>query len=192
VAVLVRGDHEANPEKVTRLLDGAHNEMADEATVVELTGAAVGFAGPVDLFGKVSKVYIDHAVAAMAVGAAGANKTDYHITNVVPGRDFPLAGDNIQVVDIRNAVAGDTYEGKMLLFKRGIEVGQVFKLLRHRHQPHYCLGRRERPRRQRDDPADFDCAVGSDCHARRQGRRDRRSGGENLPAVAGCGRGSAD
>ncbi|MHC4951554.1 MAG: hypothetical protein ACYTEU_11310, partial [Planctomycetota bacterium] len=26
------------------------------------------------------------------------------------------------------AVAGDTYEGKMLLFKRGIEVGQVFKL----------------------------------------------------------------
>ncbi|MHC4289658.1 MAG: proline--tRNA ligase, partial [Planctomycetota bacterium] len=128
VAVLVRGDHEANPEKVTRLLDGAHNEMADEATVVELTGAAVGFAGPIGLADKVSKVFVDHAVAAMAVGAAGANKTDTHITNVVPGRDFPLDGDNIQVVDIRNAVAGDTYEGKMLLFKRGIEVGQVFKL----------------------------------------------------------------
>jgi prolyl-tRNA synthetase len=125
---LVRGEHEANPEKVTRRLDGAHNEMADEATVVKLTGAAVGFAGPVGLFKKVSKVFIDHAVAAMAVGAAGANKTDYHIVNVVPGRDFPLDGDNIQVVDVRNAVDGDTYEGKKLLFKRGIEVGQVFKL----------------------------------------------------------------
>jgi prolyl-tRNA synthetase len=34
----------------------------------------------------------------------------------------------VQVVDIRNAVDGDTYEGKTLLFKRGIEVGQVFKL----------------------------------------------------------------
>lgn len=128
VLVLVRGDHEANPEKLTRLLGGAHHEMADEATVVELTGAAVGFAGPLGLFDKVSKVFIDHAVAAMAVGATGANKTDYHIMNVVPGRDFPLDGDNVQVVDIRNAVEGDTYEGKKLLFKRGIEVGQVFKL----------------------------------------------------------------
>ncbi|MHC4950084.1 MAG: proline--tRNA ligase [Planctomycetota bacterium] len=128
VLALVRGDHEANPEKLTRLLDGAHNEMADEATVVELTGAAVGFAGPVGLCDKASKVFIDHAVSAMAVGATGANKTDYHITNVVPGRDFPTEGENIQVVDIRNAVEGDTYEGKKLLFKRGIEVGQVFKL----------------------------------------------------------------
>jgi prolyl-tRNA synthetase len=128
VVVLVRGDHEANPEKLTRLLDGAHHEMADEATVVELTGAAVGFAGPVGLCDKVGKVFIDHAVAAMAAGGTGANKTDYHIVNVVPGRDFPLDGENIQVVDIRNAVEGDTYEGKKLLFKRGIEVGQVFKL----------------------------------------------------------------
>jgi len=128
VVVLVRGDHEANPEKLTRLLDGAHNEMADEATVVELTGAGVGFAGPVGLCDKISKVFIDYAVAAMAVGATGANKTDYHIVNVVPERDFPLDGDNVQIVDIRNAVEGDTYEGKKLLFKRGIEVGQVFKL----------------------------------------------------------------
>ncbi|MCD6174654.1 MAG: proline--tRNA ligase, partial [Planctomycetes bacterium] len=128
VVALVRGDHEVNPEKLTRLLDGAHNEMADEAAVVELTGAAVGFAGPVGLCDKVSKVFIDHAVAAMAVGAAGANKTDYHLMNVVPGRDFPTDGDNVQVVDVRNAVDGDTYEGKKLLFKRGIEVGQVFKL----------------------------------------------------------------
>ena len=64
----------------------------------------------------------------MGVGTAGANKTDYHVMNVVPGRDFPLDGDTVQVVDIRNAVDGDTYEGKKLLFKRGIEVGQVFKL----------------------------------------------------------------
>ena len=128
VVALVRGDHEVNPEKLTRLMDGAHNEMADEAAVVELTGAAVGFAGPVGLCDKVSKVFIDHAVAAMAVGAAGANKTDYHLMNVVPGRDFPTDGDNVQVVDVRNAVDGDTYEGKKLLFKRGIEVGQVFKL----------------------------------------------------------------
>jgi prolyl-tRNA synthetase len=77
---------------------------------------------------KVSKVIIDHAVAAMPIGVTGANKTDYHVKNIVPGRDFPLEGDNIIVADIRNAVEGDTYKGQKLLFKHGIEVGQVFKL----------------------------------------------------------------
>ena len=33
----------------------------------------------------------------------GANRTDYHMKNVVPGRDFPLEGDNIMVADVRNA-----------------------------------------------------------------------------------------
>jgi len=77
---------------------------------------------------KVLQVFVDYGVAAMAVGVAGANKTDYHIKNVVPGCDFSLTGDNIRIVDVRNAVEGDTYDGKKLLFKRGIEVGQVFKL----------------------------------------------------------------
>jgi len=77
---------------------------------------------------KVSLMIIDHAVAAMAVGVTGANKTDYHVKNVVPGRDFPLEGKNIIVTDIRYALEGDMHNGKKLLFKRGIEVGQVFKL----------------------------------------------------------------
>jgi prolyl-tRNA synthetase len=46
----------------------------------------------------------------------------------VPGRDFPLKGENIIIADIRNAVEGDTHNGRKLLFKHGIEVGQVFKL----------------------------------------------------------------
>jgi len=125
---LVRGDHEVNMEKFTKFFLGQHIEMADEATIVKFTGAAVGFAGPVGICDKADKVVIDYAVAAMTVGATGANKTDYHIINVVPGRDFPLQGANIAVADIRNAVDGDTYEGKKLLFKRGVEVGQVFKL----------------------------------------------------------------
>jgi prolyl-tRNA synthetase len=77
---------------------------------------------------KVSRMIIDQAVAAMAIGVTGANKTDYHIKNVVPGRDFPLDGENVTVADIRYAVEGDTHNGKKLLFKKGIEVGQVFKL----------------------------------------------------------------
>jgi prolyl-tRNA synthetase len=128
VICLIRGDHELNPEKLTQAACGAHIEPADEATVREITGADVGFAGPIGLVDKVAKVYIDPWVASMCCGVTGANKTDHHIKNVVPGRDFALEGDNVSVIDIRNAVEGDTCGGKALLFHRGIEVGQVFKL----------------------------------------------------------------
>ncbi|MCF7956424.1 MAG: proline--tRNA ligase [Phycisphaerae bacterium] len=129
VVIVLRGDHELNPEKLTQALGGKHVELADEAMVVELSNAAVGFAGPFgDCLAKAETVFIDHAVVAMNKGICGANRSNYHIVNVKPGRDFPLEGDNIKVMDIRNAVEGDTYQGKPLLFKRGIEVGQVFKL----------------------------------------------------------------
>jgi prolyl-tRNA synthetase len=128
VAVLVRGDHDVNDEKLTQAVGGKHVELADEATIEKVTGAAVGFAGPVGLAEKVDTILMDHGVAAMSVWVTGANKTDYHIKNVVPGRDFPLDDENIKVVDVRNAIEGDSHDGKPLLFKRGIEVGQVFKL----------------------------------------------------------------
>jgi len=128
IVAVIRGDHDLNTEKLTGAVGGKHIELADEPTIEKVTAAAVGFAGPMGLTEKVNLVLIDPAVAAMAVGITGANKTDYHVKNVVPGRDFALEGKNIKVVDIRNAVEGDTHDGKPLLFRRGIEVGQVFKL----------------------------------------------------------------
>ena len=128
VAVLVRGEHEVNEEKLMPAVGGKHIELADEATIKKVTGAKVGFAGPIGITDKVSKMVIDHAVAAMAVGVTGANKTDYHVKNIVPGRDFPLEGQNITIADIRYATESDTHNGEKLLFKKGIEVGQVFKL----------------------------------------------------------------
>ena len=125
--VLVRGDFEVNPEKL-RCAAGAGIELADEQAIKNLTGAEVGFAGPVGLDKKVKKIIIDYSVLTIEVGITGANKTDYHIKNVVPGRDFPIEGNNVIIADVRNAVEDDTYKGKKLLFKKGIEVGQVFKL----------------------------------------------------------------
>jgi prolyl-tRNA synthetase len=128
VAVLVRGDHDVNEEKLRLAVGGKHIELADEATIEKATDAKVGFAGPVGIADKLDTILIDYAVKAMSVWVTGANKTDYHVKNVVPCRDFPLEGDNIAVTDIRYAGEGDTHNGKKLLFKKGIEVGQVFKL----------------------------------------------------------------
>ncbi|KPK84446.1 MAG: hypothetical protein AMJ81_05595 [Phycisphaerae bacterium SM23_33] len=128
VVALVRGDHETNDAKLARAVGAEELALADAATIQAVTGAAVGFAGPMGLAGKVHKLAIDHAVAAMAVGVTGANKTDYHVRHVVPGRDFPLAGENVVIADIRTAVEGDTHQGKPLKFSCGVEVGHVFKL----------------------------------------------------------------
>jgi prolyl-tRNA synthetase len=128
VAALVRGDHDVNEEKLRQAFGGKHIELADEAAIKKATGAKVGFAGPVGIADKVNTVLIDHAVVAMPVWVTGANKTDYHVRNVAPGRDFLLESDNIKVADLRYAQEGDTHGGKKLLFKKGIEVGQVFKL----------------------------------------------------------------
>ena len=128
VVAIIRGDHELNDEKLTQTLGGTAAELADEATINKVSGSAVGFAGPIGIAERADIMLIDHSVAAMSFGIAGANKTDYHTKNVVPDRDFPLEAKNVRVCDIRNATEGDTYDGKKLLFKRGIEVGQVFKL----------------------------------------------------------------
>jgi len=124
---LVRGDHDVNDSKLARLA-GADLELADEATIQRISGAQVGFAGPMDMAAKAFQVIVDPAVAAMVSGVSGANKTDYHVRNVVPGRDFPLEGPNVVVADVRNAAEGDTRAGQPLTFGRGVEVGHVFKL----------------------------------------------------------------
>ncbi len=127
ILALVRGDFEINPEKL-RCTVGKSIELADEDTIKTLTGAEVGFAGPNGITSKINKLIIDYSVLTIEAGITGANKTDYHIKNVVPGRDFPIKGKNVVIADIRNAVEGDTYQDRKLTFKRGIEVGQVFKL----------------------------------------------------------------
>ncbi len=123
-AALVRGDHGLATAKLARALGVAGVELADAAAVEKITGAAVGFAGPVGLRDVI--VVADHAVTAMGEAVTGANQDDAHLTGVRPGRDFSWD----QVADIREVQAGDRCPecGRPLSIGRGIEVGQVFRL----------------------------------------------------------------
>ena len=129
VAVLVRGDHTANDIKVRDFLrdqvgmEFATLEMADDGTVYDLTGASVGYAGPVGLD---VPIYADNAVREMANFVVGANADDTHRRNVNWDRDFEVEG----FADLREAEAGDPCPecGTALETSRGIEVGHVFYL----------------------------------------------------------------
>lgn len=124
VIALVRGDREINEIKLQNLLGCLNLTMADESTVRSVTEAEVGFAGPVGV--KNIRIVADNEIVNMKNAVAGANKTDTHIINVNPGRDF----EPDMVADIRMVKAGEPCprcQGK-LLEARGIEVGQVFKL----------------------------------------------------------------
>jgi prolyl-tRNA synthetase len=124
VAVLVRGDHEASETKVAAVLGGGPLVLADEATVERVTGAPVGFAGPVGL--RV-RIVADASVRGLRDGVTGANQEDQHLVGIDQERDFP----QVEFADLRQARAGDVCarcrEGAYAEH-RGIEVGQVFYL----------------------------------------------------------------
>lgn len=123
VAVLLRGDHEANEAKVRRAFGASVLTAADAETIQKATGAPMGFLGPVDI--KIPML-IDRAIAAMPSVVVGGNALDVHYKNVVPGRDFPLD----RVLDLRNAEAGDPCPrcGGTMENRAGLEIGHVFKL----------------------------------------------------------------
>ena len=125
VAVLVRGDQDVNENKLRRLLKADKVELADDATIQRVTGAPVGFAGPVGLKEKI-KIVADPTIKEVVNTIVGANKAEKHLVNVNLDRDFTvdLFGD------VRNAVAGDACPrcGLPLSVENAIEVGHVFKL----------------------------------------------------------------
>jgi len=123
VMVVVPGDREVNEHKLAAVYGAAEIELASDETVVEVTGAPVGFAGPVEL--DVEMIF-DDSVADMVNAITGANEVDFHYENVNPGRDFKIEKSG----DITSAVEGDTCVscGSRLYEKKGIEVGHIFKL----------------------------------------------------------------
>ncbi|MCU0640524.1 MAG: proline--tRNA ligase [Candidatus Margulisbacteria bacterium] len=125
LAALVRGDHAINEAKLKKVAGVDDLRLANAETIRKVTGAPVGFAGPVGLKGV--RIVADNAVELIEAGASGANKADTHLTHIVYGRDYKAEATG----DLRYAVHADKCprcaEGKFEV-SRGIEVGHIFKL----------------------------------------------------------------
>jgi prolyl-tRNA synthetase len=123
-AVTIRGDLEVNEVKLAAALKAAEAALASDADVERLTGAPVGFAGPVGL--TTVPVIADESVAAMTDAVTGALAKDLHYAHVTYGRDFtPWL-----VRDLRTVRTGDRCPrcGGELYEKKGNELGHIFKL----------------------------------------------------------------
>ncbi|SPF54908.1 Proline--tRNA ligase [Candidatus Desulfosporosinus infrequens] len=124
--VLVRGDRELNEIKLNNALGGfVLLELAPPHVVERILGCEPGFVGPVEVPVGLT-VIADEEVPLMRKVVCGANKTNYHYVNVVPGLEFRID----QVLDLRMMEPGEACLkcGAPLKEARGIEVGQVFKL----------------------------------------------------------------
>jgi len=125
VAVMVRGDRDINETKLGNIYDAMEMDLASFEDVERITGAKVGFAGPVGLKEKI-EVVMDTEVAGMKNFIVGACETDYHLKNINIGRDF--TPDIVK--DVKNVKSGDLCPkcGQPLGMARGVEVGHIFKL----------------------------------------------------------------
>ena len=121
-AVVVRGNREVCETKLKKFLRTDDVALAEAEVVEKVTGARVGFAGPVGLR---IPVILDEEVTEMRNFIVGANKDDTHLINVNP-EDFKAAA----VIDLKEVHEGDRCPccGQPLKFAKGIEVGNTFKL----------------------------------------------------------------
>ncbi|MBP5998140.1 MAG: proline--tRNA ligase [Azonexus sp.] len=124
--LLLRGDHELNEIKASKIAGLAPFRFAAEGEVEEYLGCKPGYIGPVAVNAEKVAIFADRAVATMSDFVCGANEAGFHLTGVNFGRDLPEP----EVADIRDVVAGDpSPDGKGALeICRGIEVGHIFQL----------------------------------------------------------------
>jgi len=126
IAAAVRGDYDVNEEKLCAVAGCRSVELVSEEKIEKLTGAKVGYAGPIGLPATI-EVYWDDSTAGRKNFECGANQTDKHTINANFGRDVP---EPKEFYDIKVAKEGDLSPeaGKPYETFRASEVGNVFTL----------------------------------------------------------------
>jgi prolyl-tRNA synthetase len=110
---------------------------SDEA-LAKRSAMPIGYLGPCNPpypYGKeIKETIADFSVRGLEDVVCGANKEGFHLTHVFPSRDL----QHVRFADVGCISAGEACprcDGGKLLLRKGIEVGQVFKLGQKYAQP---------------------------------------------------------
>ncbi|HKW19681.1 MAG TPA: proline--tRNA ligase [Terriglobales bacterium] len=133
VVVLMRGDHQLNEAKLSTALAGRVTRPMQDEEIRALFKSPAGFLGPLGIHwarnlddGSLPALLVDKALEGRTNLIAGANKEDYHVKNITPGKDFqPTA-----YADLRSVATGDPCPncGSPLRMDTAVEIGHIFKL----------------------------------------------------------------
>jgi prolyl-tRNA synthetase len=139
VAAFLRGDHQVNETKLLGAVGAAELRTMNAEELQQFFNGPAGFLGPVGLkpactpLAEGLTVVVDKSLEGRKNLVAGANKLDYHLRNVAPGRNFLWT----TLADIRNVNEGESCPqiappggpctGKLVVGK-AVEVGHIFKL----------------------------------------------------------------
>jgi len=134
LAAFLRGDHMVNETKLAAAVGAAELRTMNGEELEAFFHAPAGFLGPVGLTPEAKPlaggltVVIDRGLEGRKNLVGAANKLDYHLRNVTPGRDFTwtLAAD-IRTVNEGEACPTPGCTGRLVV-GRAVEVGHIFKL----------------------------------------------------------------
>jgi prolyl-tRNA synthetase len=132
VIVLMRGDHSLNEAKLSSALLGKEFRPMQPEEIEQVFHSPAGYLGPVKVAvastptDTLPLLLADDALKGRKNLISGANKEDYHLKNITPGRDFQPT----DWLDLRNAAAGEGCPrcGIALEAGKAMEVGHIFKL----------------------------------------------------------------
>jgi prolyl-tRNA synthetase len=135
VIVLLRGDHSLNEAKLSAALAGKEFRPMHAEEIEQVFHSPAGYLGPVSLKvetggptnnGTAPLLLVDTALQGRKNLITGANKENYHLQNVTPGRDFRPT----EWLDLRNVTAGEGCPqcGHPLMVGKAMEIGHIFKL----------------------------------------------------------------
>jgi prolyl-tRNA synthetase len=133
VVLLMRGDHQMHDTKLSGVLGGRATRPMTEDVIRMLFNSPAGFLGPIGVnWAKDVKdvehpvLLVDKALEGRTNLIGGANKEDYHLKNITPGRDFQPSA----YADLRSVTAGEACPncGATLRIDTAVEIGHIFKL----------------------------------------------------------------
>jgi len=133
VVLLMRGDHQMNDAKLSTAVGGKDARPMQEEEIRALFNSPAGYLGPlgIDWAKKMDEpgkpiLLVDKALEGRTNLIGGANKEDYHVKHLTPGKNFhPTA-----YVDLRSVTAGEECPncGSPLRIDTAVEIGHIFKL----------------------------------------------------------------
>jgi prolyl-tRNA synthetase len=134
VAAFLRGDHQVNETKLLGAIGAADFRTMQAEELQQYFNGPAGFLGPVGVTPGAKPldngltVIVDSSLEGRKNMVCGANKLDYHLRNVTPGRDFSWT----LMADIRSVNEGENCPqpacNGQLLVGKAVEIGHIFKL----------------------------------------------------------------